>query len=165
MNRRRLLMLGAAVAVLASVGGTGGFSTANADRGVQVAVVDDEQAYLGIESENVTGETWNVTVTNRFPDGATAEVTVEVGDRTDSTTLGAGASERLTLTGVACGATANLTASAGDGSVAIEASREVTCSAAVAASTTNTTLTTTPSSTSTPDTSATPTPTGTPGAS
>lgn len=135
MNRRRVLALGVAVAVLASVGGTGGFGSASVDRGVQVAVVDDEAAYLGIESDDASDGTWNVTVTNRLPGGTTLDVVVEVGERTDATTLRSGESDTLTLAGVDCGVTANLTASATGGGVTIVASRAVSCSGATVSST------------------------------
>lgn len=127
MNRRRLLALGAAVALLASVAGTGGFGSVNADRSVRVAVVDDDEAYLGIEGDDASDGTWNVSLTNRLASGATLHVEVAIGDQRATATLDAGESESVTLTGVDCGATATVTAEGMDHSVTIEASREVPC--------------------------------------
>jgi len=129
VNRRRLLALGFAAALLASVAGTGGFASVDASRGIEVAVVDDDEAYLGIERGDASDGTWNVTLTNRLGTGEPLDVAVEVGEQTaTASSIDSGESETVTLTGVACGDTANVIATAPDGSVTIEASREVSCS-------------------------------------
>ena len=154
MNRRHLLALGLAVAVLVSVGGTGGFGSTNAGRSVEVAVVDDEAAYLGIAGDDASNGKWNVTVTNRLAAGKTLSAEVEVDGLTaTATSIGSGESETLRLSGVDCGDPANVTAMTTDGSVRIEASREVTCSVATG----------TPTPTATPTTTTTPTSTETTG--
>ncbi len=61
-----------ALALVVAVAGTGGFSSATADRGVAVDVADDASAYVGYdaaEPETVYGgnESALVTVTNRLP--------------------------------------------------------------------------------------------------
>lgn len=127
MNRRHLLGLGVAVTVLASISGTGGFSSTVAERGVEVAVVDDERAYLGIDREGVNDGTWNVTVTNRLSDGTALDVTVRVSGKAESVTLRPGASTRLAFDGVSCGDAVRIVGETDDGSVRIEAARTVVC--------------------------------------
>jgi hypothetical protein len=97
VSRRGWLVLGAAVVVLATTAGTGAFSTVGAERGVQVAVVDDDNAYLGVViAANATGNdtTANITVTNQFPDGTTlTSITATGPDGTTSLTPNDGALE------------------------------------------------------------------------
>lgn len=50
MNKKLAFGL-AATAVILLVSSTGAFSSVSAERGINVAVVDDEDAYMGIESE------------------------------------------------------------------------------------------------------------------
>jgi len=77
--------LSIALAVLAGTGlllGTFGFSAASAERGVSVAVVDDENAMVGYQaSDRLAPEGQRVdlvTVTNRLPgDVAVTDVTVD----------------------------------------------------------------------------------------
>lgn len=68
--RKRASIVLFAFAVLLGTVGTGAFSTTEAERGVNVRVVDDEEAYVGYDpvSVNATdGETVAlVNVTNRF---------------------------------------------------------------------------------------------------
>jgi hypothetical protein len=80
------LLLLAGALVLATTG-TGGFSSAAADRSVSVAVVGDEAAYLGVERDvvRVDGDpTLRVNVTNRFPSVETLNVTVSVGNHSET---------------------------------------------------------------------------------
>jgi len=128
VNRRRLLALGFAAALLVSVTGSGGFAAASADRSVPVAVVDDDEAYLGIERDDASDGTWNLTLTNRLGTGETLDVAAEVGGQNATATLDPGESETLTFTDVDCDGTANVVATAQDGSITVEAAREVTCS-------------------------------------
>jgi hypothetical protein len=146
VNRRHFLLLGLAAVLLASVGGTGGFSAVDASRGIEVAVVDDDEAFLGIERHGVNDGVWKVTLVNRLSSGEPFDVTVTVDtrtriadDRTSTATATSteaeietgrveyGSPETLTVEGVSCGSTAEITAEGGDGSVVIEATREVTC--------------------------------------
>lgn len=180
MNRRHLLALGLVAAVLASVGGTGGFGSTNAGRSVEVAVVDDEAAYLGIERHGVNGDTWKVTLTNRLSSGEPLDVTVTVETRTGTpddrtstatpTSTGSvtetvrvehGSPETITVDGVTCGDTAEVAAETDDGSVVIEATREVTCEESWGTPTATTTATPTAVATGTPTATATATPTPT----
>ena len=92
---RRLALVGLAVAMVVAVtAGTGAFSATATDRGIEVAVVDDDEAYLGIETEpvsvpgNATTTVALATFTNRFPSAVDVSVTVTEG--TDSVpTVGA----------------------------------------------------------------------------
>ena len=86
MNGRKfvsLVLAGAAVLTLAF--GSGAFTSVSAERGVSVAVVSDENAYVGYESSDVVvtdGESVDlVTVENRFAgEIAIEDVTVKEGD-------------------------------------------------------------------------------------
>ena len=77
--------LSIALAVLAGTGlllGTFGFSAASAERGVSVAVVDDENAMVGYQASDRLAPEGQcvdlVTVTNRLPgDVAVTDVTVD----------------------------------------------------------------------------------------
>lgn len=57
---------------------TTGFSSTAADRNVDVAVVSDEEAYLGIQLE-CREETGQAVIVNRFPAGTTLAVDIEIG--------------------------------------------------------------------------------------
>lgn len=79
MNRRKALSLSlAAVAVLTLALGSGAFTSVSAERGVSVAVVGDDEAYVGYNSSDVVATDGEkpvdlVTVANRFP----AEIQIE----------------------------------------------------------------------------------------
>jgi hypothetical protein len=114
----------AVLAALATVANTAGFTAASADRTMEVAVADDDSAYLGFEAvttdtaDGVTNVT--ISVTNRFPTGTTLDtVTVAVADHEPVALRPAGAldpgetaSEQFE--DVPCGATVEVTAD-GDG--------------------------------------------------
>ena len=103
--------LSVALAVVAAAGlifGTGGFTAMSADRGVNVDVVDDEDAYLGYEmttetttvnnSSTVTAE---ATYRNGFDGELTLEVTVIVDGsevNSETRTLGPGSEEVISVT-------------------------------------------------------------------
>jgi len=83
MKRRNLiLLLGGASSGAMSVG-TGAFSSMEAERGVEVNVVNDERAYVGYEESDKTypadqnddGTLDLVTVENRFADSVTISIT------------------------------------------------------------------------------------------
>jgi len=77
MKRRNLiLLLGGASSGAMSVG-TGAFSSVEADRGVEVNVVDDDEAYLGI---TVNEETDEVQIKNQFTDHLDLTVTLKSAD-------------------------------------------------------------------------------------
>ncbi|WP_138005342.1 hypothetical protein [Halalkalirubrum salinum] len=68
------------IAILLVVSGTGGYSTAAADRSVDIDVVSDENAFLGIERnvvevDNATVEV--LTVRNQFPVEMTVNIDTE----------------------------------------------------------------------------------------
>lgn len=97
--RRRISLILLALATLFCIVAAGGFNTAEADRGLTVTVVDDENAYLGYETSDVVADGLNDTatvtlieLTNRLPHGLTAvETTVEEGDAAlsvDATDIG-----------------------------------------------------------------------------
>lgn len=72
MSRREPLLVVAALVCLGLVVGSGGFSTVSAERGFSVAVADDGNAYLGVQTHapelrNGNHDVALVTVTNRFP--------------------------------------------------------------------------------------------------
>ncbi|WP_435072864.1 hypothetical protein [Halorubrum sp. HHNYT27] len=81
MKRRHLiLLLGGASSGAMSVG-TGAFTSAEAGRSVAVNVVDDEDAYLGLDVENETGVIGRpaevVAITNSFAADLSLDVSVE----------------------------------------------------------------------------------------
>ncbi|WP_227131109.1 hypothetical protein [Halorubellus salinus] len=134
MSRRGWLVLGAAVVVLATTTGTGAFSAVNAERGIQVAVVDDDSAYLGVAiTANATGNntTATITVRNQFSDGTTLTTVTATSDddivslTPGTTTLASGESGTGTVENVTCGETVVIQAR-GDG-VNVEFEREITC--------------------------------------
>lgn len=53
--RQRWIYLGLLTVALTLLVGTGSYSAVSADRGADIAVVPDEHAYLGIETEETTG--------------------------------------------------------------------------------------------------------------
>jgi hypothetical protein len=81
---KRLAIVGIVVATALLAVGTGGFSAMAADRGVEVAVVGDSEAFVGYDSSCAADGDLSVTVTNRFDrevdkgsitvDGVTKEV-------------------------------------------------------------------------------------------
>ncbi|MFP8956488.1 hypothetical protein ACLI4Y_07155 [Natrialbaceae archaeon A-CW3] len=87
MNGRKALSLTVAiVAVIALLTASGAYSSITADRGLQVSVVDDDQAYLAIEKndpgevkENETVRLFNVT--NQF--SSKIDVTVDFTEEPD----------------------------------------------------------------------------------
>ncbi|MFB6161154.1 MAG: hypothetical protein ABEJ61_08260 [Haloferacaceae archaeon] len=134
MTRRRLLLAATVAVVLAFVTSTGAVSTVTMDRGVEVAVADDPNAYLGVERA-VTGvgdgtANLSVTVTNRFPSGAdlaTVEVTVDgtTADLARGDPLAPGESATHAFRSVGCGDRIAVEAF-GDG-VRVRLYRSVTC--------------------------------------
>jgi hypothetical protein len=62
---------------------TTGFSSATADRNVEIVVVADGEAYLGIQKE-CRNDTSQVMITNRFPAGTTLDVNIAI-NRTEKT--------------------------------------------------------------------------------
>jgi hypothetical protein len=80
LGRRSLIALAAALLALTLVSGTGGFSSVAADRSVDVAVANDDEALVGIEKSHIDRCGANqvaLTVTNRLgSDLHTVEATV-----------------------------------------------------------------------------------------
>lgn len=77
VERGRLLAVAAALAVAATVG-SGGFTSVAADRGVSVAVADDGEAFLGVDTRDLSVDNGNhhvtlIDLTNRFPGEPTVE--------------------------------------------------------------------------------------------
>lgn len=103
------LGLFAAAVVVALSAGTAGFTAVDADRSVNVQVVDDDDAYVGVDACEVAndssgsgGEPVRVDVTNRYTDPLTVDsVASDEADRTDriddDRTVGVGESERFTV--------------------------------------------------------------------
>lgn len=72
---RRLLLVVAVVLAGSLVVPTMGFSSVAADRSIEVAVVPDDSAYLGVQ-RTCNNSTVRVGVTNRLPTGTTLDVAV-----------------------------------------------------------------------------------------
>ncbi len=78
MTWRRYFLLVVALLVAGSlVVPATAFSSVAADRNVDVAVVSDDEAYLGIQRE-CSDNTLQVTVTNRFSAGTTLDVNITI---------------------------------------------------------------------------------------
>jgi hypothetical protein len=79
-RRHAILLLGGASSGAMSIG-TGAFSSVEADRGVEVSVVDDDEAYLGLDVENRIATVGRpaevVEITNSFADTLSLDVSVE----------------------------------------------------------------------------------------
>jgi len=84
---RRVWLLGVALALLLTLQGTSGYTAVAGDRSVQIAVAPDDQAYLGVDSEDRTlpvGHNEDVqllTLTNNAPTRLT-DVQVRIDDGT-----------------------------------------------------------------------------------
>lgn len=131
MNRRAWVVIAAATVALATTVGTGAVSSISAERGMNVAVVDDEEAYLGLDVETVTTENGtevNVTVSNQFPDGTTLDVTVSHDGVTaypGKHSLESGETRWVAFENATCDGTVTVTATGDD--VAVELERDVDC--------------------------------------
>jgi hypothetical protein len=132
-NYRTLAVVVGALLVVGTTVGTGGFSAMNADRGVDITVVDDDRAYLGVDrspSGTANGTTnLTVTITNRLGSGTTLEsvtLTATLDDaskRLDS--IQTGELKEATLRGVSCDGYIEIRAT-GE-SVEVSLSRAVIC--------------------------------------
>ncbi len=133
MNIRTLVLVcGAIAAVVALTTGTGGFTSATADRGVEISVADDANALLGVErttSGTVNGTTnLTVTVTNRFVDTSFTSVEVTVGGRSKTlTTLGSSETGSLAFPSANCDETVQITATGQHVQVTLTRPVPVTC--------------------------------------
>jgi hypothetical protein len=121
MNRRVLALAALVVVGLSSVTGAGSVSSVSADRDVSVAVVEDREAYLGLEFSNASNGTVTLTVSNRISTER-LDVTVDDGGETASRRLGPG--ERAAFN-VSCGEDVQISADAPDAEV--DATRTVDC--------------------------------------
>jgi len=146
MNAVRLLaVVGVAASLVLVAPQTGAFTSATVDRSVSVAVVDDENAYLGIQQSpvSVTGsqssEVVLLTLTNRFqkPLDITVRVTARTTDRRPTVarasgpaTLDAGAEASVTAVATCANSTATeqstVSISASGDGVLVTADRTVT---------------------------------------
>lgn len=75
-----------AVALLVAgslVASTGGVSSTALDRGIDVAVVSDDEAYLGVQRE-CSNSTLRVTITNQYASSTTLDVDVAVNGTTEA---------------------------------------------------------------------------------
>ena len=134
MHRRELLLLVGVVAALSLTVGTTGVSSVSADRSIEIAVVDDQAAFLTFEQDpgNTTNGTTSldVTVGNQYPAGTTlSHVRVSVDDETaaraEPRRLDAGARGTWTFSSVSCNGTISVEAE-GAG-VATSFERPVAC--------------------------------------
>lgn len=131
MNRRAWVVIAAGIVVLATTAGTGAVSSMSADRAMNVNVVDDENAYLGVDAESIEtedGTVVRVTVTNRFPDGTILDITVHHAGVTlspDNHLLESGETEKVTFEKPDC--QENVTIVASGNGVTVELDREVDC--------------------------------------
>jgi len=119
MHRRELFLLVGVVAALSLTVGTSSVSSVSADRSIEVAVVDDQDAFLTFEQEtgNTTNGTTslNVTLGNQYPAGTPlSRVTVSVHDeptnRTEARRLNTGAQRTWTFRSVSCNDTISVEA-------------------------------------------------------
>lgn len=128
------MLLVALVTVLGVTVGTGSFSSVSADRGIEVAVTDDEQAFLTFEQN--TTDTANgtrsvdVTVGNQYPAGTTlSTVTVTINgttvDLAENGHLSSGESRTHTFESVDCDDTLSIEATGPGVEVSFE--RSVSC--------------------------------------
>jgi hypothetical protein len=117
---RFIVLLAGALAVLGATLGTGGFSAVAADRSVDIQVVDDDRAYLGIEQNATTiNDTTNltVTVTNRFTERL-GRVTVTLSGEDESIgSISPGQSSEARFTNVSCAGTVRVEAAGDDAAV------------------------------------------------
>ena len=103
MKRRNLILLLGGASSGAMSAGTGAFSSVEAERGVEVNVVDDDEAYLGLEAESeITAfgrSTDIVEIRNSFTDELTLTVSVDETNRVveDITVAGEEPPTELTL--------------------------------------------------------------------
>lgn len=117
MTRRRMLVLAAAVVGLAGVTATGGISSIAVERGVEVQIADDRNAYLGFEqnatnvgngsadlevrASNQLGTTTAFTTVEVTVDGTTADLTgdgaLEPGDVVTRTFRSVSCEERVAV--------------------------------------------------------------------
>jgi len=130
MNRRAWVVVAAGLVALATTAGTGAVSSMSAERGMNVHVVDDKDAYLGVDIETETSEDGtevNVTVSNQFPSGTTLHVTVSHDDTAHpgDGSLESGQKRWVRFENADCSENVIITAS-GDG-VTVELEREVDC--------------------------------------
>jgi len=131
MSRHRSLVLAAAVVVLlATVSGTGGFSSAEADRSMDVSIANDDSAFVGFEqTTEETNQTVNLTVavTNQLPSGTTlSTVSVTVGSESqDAGPLDTGERNEAEFHDIDCDSSIAVDASAA--SVSVQFSRDVEC--------------------------------------
>lgn len=134
IRRRHVLILVALITATALVTSSSAFSTTAAERGVDVEVAEDRNAYLGVEEtpQDTKNETTDlvVTVTNQFPSGTSlTTVAVSINGTTvelsDQSPLNPGESANHTFENVSCSDSARIVASGGGVSVRLE--RTVDC--------------------------------------
>ena len=90
---RSVLLVVALLVVGALIVPTGGFSSSDIGRSVDVAVASDDEAYLGIQRE-CRDNTSQVTITNRFSAGTTLDINIVVNGTTKTIdSLAAGGQE------------------------------------------------------------------------
>ena len=121
-HRKHLVLVAVLVALSFTVS-TSSVSSVSADRGIEVAVVDDQTAFLTFDqhTENTANGTTSLTVTvgNQYPDGTTlTSVTVAVQntpvDRTETRQLDAGTQHTWTFDSVSCSDTLSIEADGPD---------------------------------------------------
>ena len=135
IDRRQVVLVAALLASLALVSNTAAYSSVHADRGVLVQVVDDEDAYLGLQrtttnASNGTADL-DVTVSNQFAAGTDlteVETTVDgtAVDLASGGSLAPGETSSHTFANVSCGDAVAIDAS-GSG-VRVSLNRSVPCS-------------------------------------
>ncbi|WP_253738388.1 hypothetical protein [Halohasta salina] len=132
-HRNYVLLLGIVVA-LSLTFGTSSVSSVSADRGIEVAVADDNEAFLAFEQRATApanGTTsLNVTVGNQYPSGTTlTSVTVSVtgaaADSRETVRLDTGTQHVWTFDAVSCRDTLSVEAEGPGVSAAFE--RPVSC--------------------------------------
>lgn len=135
IDRRQVVLVAALLASLALVSNTAAYSSVHADRGVQVQVVGDEDAYLGLQrtTTNASNGTADleVTVSNQFAAGTDlTEIETTVGgtsvDLAGGGSIAPGESVSRTFANVSCDDVVSIAAS-GSG-VRVSLNRGVPCS-------------------------------------
>ncbi|PSP72968.1 hypothetical protein BRC86_10865 [Halobacteriales archaeon QS_3_64_16] len=134
------MFLATVALALALVASTGAFSAASADRGISVAVADDDRAYLGVQLDDTGNESVEVTLTNRF-DSDLSSVTISTDTDTASLSLDSRDTGSV-IVGIDCGDSKTVTIDGLGESASVSLERHASVGCSSNESSTNTTAST-----------------------